>query len=105
MGNEKYRRPQAFHRRPLDRNHGTVRTPSAQEIGVEIPLLPPSTTISMFCGQCDNLSSVEKSCKVTGLNQRRYAAAGWCGWASIDGARGEMSFSGFKKETKSNLSR
>jgi len=56
-------------------------------------------TIAKFCGGCDALQD-DGVCRVAGArDQARYAAREWCGWASVNGVRGEMTSEGFKGES------
>jgi len=44
--------------------------------------------ITKFCQGCDNFTSGRVPCRAVGSNdQARYAARGWCGWASEEGER------------------
>lgn len=49
-----------------------------------------------FCSGCDNFRQDEKCNLFSGEeNQPRYVARQWCGWAKVNGLRGEMTSKGF----------
>lgn len=51
--------------------------------------------IADFCGGCDKLNA-DNVCDLVGSNdQGRYVDREWCGWASVDGVRGQMTKEGF----------
>lgn len=65
--------------------------------GKEIPVVTdvPESSIAKFCAVCENLQS-NNVCLVVGANdQGRYLLRKWCGWASVNRQRGQMTRDGF----------
>ncbi|MDO8451267.1 MAG: hypothetical protein Q7S76_00170 [bacterium] len=51
--------------------------------------------IANFCSGCDALQE-DGMCRTVNANeQARYAAREFCGWASVNGVRGDMTSEGF----------
>lgn len=68
-------------------------------IGVILGISGPTyqvaeSRIAEFCGGCDYLGPDNVS-RVGSNNQGRYVDREWCGWASVDGVRGQMTREGF----------
>lgn len=76
--------------------------PKIQDIFAQVNgiyTLPDSVSedkIAKFCGPCDH-HVVNGVCKLAGGNdQARYVARNGCGWARVNGQRGNMTSEGFE---------
>ncbi|HWA52082.1 MAG TPA: hypothetical protein VG895_03450 [Patescibacteria group bacterium] len=57
----------------------------------------PELKITEFCRNCDWYKAETNGCQIVDSNdQARYALRRWCGWANVNGKRGEMTEEGFK---------
>ncbi len=65
-----------------------LESPPTEEVAEDL--------IEEFCSGCDNLQLNGICARVSPNNQGRYAAREWCGWASVDNVRGQMTSEGFK---------
>ena len=58
----------------------------------------PESQIADFCKPCQ-LRNPDNTCKIDtheGNDQGRYVVRNWCGWAMVNGTRGQMTNEGFK---------
>lgn len=77
-------------------------TPEIQDIWAAFSLGYPlhmsisEGEVAAFCGECDSRRKEDGICFSGENDQSRYAARKWCGYAMVNGVRGQMTKEGFK---------
>jgi|GEM_PF-6043310 len=94
----------------LKSNEGTEITPAARRaivpeiqdffaayaFGYPLHLSVSEGEVNAFCSNCDMRRKEDGICSSGENDQSRYAARKWCGWAEVNGTRGQMTKEGFK---------